>query len=72
MPTTAELLSEAKAAYHRLQIGQAAVEIRDSSGESVRYTQANASRLLGYIRSLEAEVAGTATTVQRPLRPVWG
>ena len=71
MATTAELLAEAKTAYHRLQIGQAAVEIRDSSGESIRYTQANASRLLGYIRSLEAEIAGTTCLVNRPLRPVW-
>lgn len=45
MATTADMLSEAKAAYHSLLTGVAAVEMRDSNGESVRYTSANASRL---------------------------
>ena len=71
MATTAELLSEAKAAYHRLVTGAAAVEIRDSNGESIRYTSANASRLKAYIAELEGELAGTRTTARRPLRPVW-
>ncbi|RVC69777.1 hypothetical protein EN759_06640 [Mesorhizobium sp. M00.F.Ca.ET.038.03.1.1] len=71
MATTADLLTEAKAAYHRLQIGESAVEVRDATGESIRYTPANASRLLAYIRSLEAELAG-CTRVVPPLRPVWG
>ncbi|QPC91439.1 gpW family head-tail joining protein [Mesorhizobium sp. INR15] len=71
MATTADLLIEAKTAYHRLQIGTAAVEVRDSNGESIRYTAANASRLLAYIKSLESEIAG-CSPVARPLRPVWG
>lgn len=73
MATTAQLLSEAKDAYHRLQIGEAAVEIRDATGESIRYSQANSSRLKAYIAELEADLAGTSSTVRRaPLRPVWG
>ncbi len=71
MATTAELLAEAKAAYHRLMVGVSAVEIRDSSGESIRYSQANASSLLRYIRSLEAALASRPRVVP-PLRPVWG
>ncbi|UVK46828.1 gpW family protein [Mesorhizobium sp. AR07] len=71
MATTAELLADARAAYHRLQIGEAAAEIRDSNGESIRYTSANASRLWAYIKRLEADLAGTAAVV-KPLRPTWG
>ncbi|TGT90930.1 hypothetical protein EN804_06235 [Mesorhizobium sp. M8A.F.Ca.ET.161.01.1.1] len=71
MATTADLLAEAKTAYHRLQTGTSAVEVRDANGESVRYTPANASRLKAYIRELEQEVAG-CTGPTRPLRPVWG
>lgn len=71
MATTAELLLEAKTAYHRLQLGVSMVEVRDSNGESVRYTPANASRLWAYIKLLEAELAGKPA-VTSPLRPVWG
>ena len=72
MATTADLLTEAKAAYHRLLMGTSAVEIRDSNGESIRYTSANASRLKAYIAELEGELAGTSAAARRPLRPVWG
>lgn len=70
MPTTTELLAEAKAAYHELMIGNQAVEVRDSNGESVRFTRADASRLKGYIKELEAQIAeenGTAVP-RRPMR----
>lgn len=70
-PTTAELLREAKDALHALQIGQGVAEVRDSSGESVRYTPANVSRLKAYIAELTAELNQT-TRVVRPMRPVWG
>lgn len=73
MPTAAERLQEARNAYHLLMTGQSAVEIRDSNGESVRFTAANASRLLAYIDELSAEVAGEALQrTRRPLRPIWG
>ncbi len=71
MATTADLLKEAKAAYHRLIIGAQAVEIRDSNGESIRYTMANASRLKAYIAELEAELIGQPPVVP-PMRPIWG
>jgi hypothetical protein len=75
MATTADIqtrLTEAQTAYHRLITGTQAVEIRDSNGESIRYSSANLSRLRGYIRDLENELAGTAASSRRPLRPVWG
>ncbi|RWP29849.1 gpW family head-tail joining protein [Mesorhizobium sp.] len=72
MVQVAVLLSEAKAAYHRLMIGEAAVEIRDSNGETIRYTSANASRLKAYIAELEQQLAGTTAAARLPLRPMWG
>lgn len=72
MPTTIELLNEAKAAYHRLQIGEQAVDVRDADGSSIRYTAANASRLEAYIAKLQAELSGDQSRLRRPMRPVWG
>ena len=73
MPTAAERLQEAKNVYGLLIMGQSAVEVRDSNGESVRFTAANASRLLAYIDQLSAEVSGEALPrTRRPLRPMWG
>lgn len=69
--TTAEKLTEARAAYHRLMMGEQAVEVRDSNGESIRYSQANASRLKTYISELEQELAGTVVS-RGPLRPYFG
>ncbi len=64
----ADRLAEAEAAYHALQIGKSAVEIRDQSGEAMRYTPANVSRLKQYIAELKAEIAGSSP-VRGPLRP---
>ena len=71
MTTLAARLVEAESAYHQLVIGGQPVEIRDSSGESIRYTMANASRLKAYIAELKSQIAGQATR-PGPLRPVWG
>ena len=39
MPLTLQQrLTEAEEAYHRLQIGESAAEVRDSNGESVHIT----------------------------------
>lgn len=67
----AVLLAEARAAYHNLMTGTSVVEVRDSTGESVRYSVANASRLKIYIDELAASVAGTTRTITKPLRPFW-
>lgn len=76
MPLTLqERLTEAEAAYHTLQIGGGVAEVRDSNGESVRYTQANASRLRAYIMELKAQIAAEAAgkPQQRgPLNPIFG
>lgn len=75
MATTAELqayLIEAETAYRDLMLGKAVVEVRDSNGETVRYSNANASRLKSYIKELKAEIAGTSSTPHRVMRPTWG
>ena len=64
-------LTEAQAAYHDLQLGKAAVRLRDQSGEEVQYNQANRSALLGYITSLQLQLRDAqngTTSVDGPLR----
>lgn len=56
MATLTEQLAEAEAAYHRLVTGTSVVEVRDSNGEMIRYTAANASRLQAYIETLKAKL----------------
>lgn len=73
--TLQQLLSEAEAAYHSLQLGKSAVEVRDSNGESVRFTAANASRLKSYIADLKAQVLAQETGIAKrvgPMRPIFG
>jgi hypothetical protein len=43
---------------HRLSIGESVVEVRDQSGESIRYFPTTMKALERYIASLEREVAG--------------
>lgn len=72
LPSLTERLNEAKYALHLLLIGQQEVEVRDSNGESVRFSQANVSRLKSYIADLESELAGlNPARARRPLRPIW-
>lgn len=72
LPSVTERLNEAKNALHLLLIGQQEVEVRDSNGESVRFSQANVSRLKSYIADLESELAGlNPVRARRPLRPIW-
>lgn len=59
--TLAEKLVEAEAAYHDLLTGKSIVELRDSNGETVRYTAANRSSLQSYISSLKAQIAASNT-----------
>lgn len=69
--TTADQLLEAKAALHALLTGQSVVEVRDSSGDSVRYTMARVADLRAYISELETRLAGeTGSTAgaRRPMR----
>ena len=54
-PTACARLQEADLAYHALMRGQVARSVTDGSGESVQFTQANADKLLAYIRELQAQ-----------------
>jgi len=58
MTTLAEQLSEAQTAYHRLQIGEAALVFVDQNGERVEFNRASAPRLAAYITELERQMAG--------------
>jgi len=49
-------LDEAEQAYHSLMTGVSVAELRDHNGELIRYTPANASRLLAYIQSLKIQL----------------
>ena len=69
--SVSEMLAEARAAYHDLQIGKAVARARDSNGEEIQYTQADRTALSGYIASLEAQLAcptGTPSATIGPLR----
>lgn len=48
-------LDEARAALHKLEIGEAVVSLA-YNGESATYSAADAGRLRQYIRSLEAQL----------------
>lgn len=70
-PTQAEikaLLTEARAAYHKLMTGTALVELRDQNGESVRFSAINRAALYAYIQDLERLL--DAPTAVRPNRPI--
>jgi len=62
MAALAEQLTEARAAFHRLQVGESAVRFTDQNGESVEYNRASAPRLAAYINDLERQAMG----VNRP------
>lgn len=63
--TTAQLLAEAQAAYHRLVLGKAATVVVGPAGERVEYARANASLLAAYIAALQAQVAAEAGATRR-------
>lgn len=66
MATLTQRLKEAEDAYHNLQTGQSAVEVRDANGSMVRYTAANTARLKAYIEDLKVQLG------QKPARgPMW-
>lgn len=56
--TVAEQLLEARAAYHALQTGRAAVSFRDGNGEELTYARASIAKLAAYIRDLETQQIG--------------
>jgi gpW len=64
VPTTAEQLAEAQAAYHALMTGKSARVVVDQNGERVEFTAINAERLLAYIETLKL-----TSPSRGPLRP---
>lgn len=61
-------LAEAEEAYHALMTGQSVAELRDQNGELIRYTPANAPRLLAYIQSLKQQLGLIAPGSLGPAR----
>jgi hypothetical protein len=61
-------LQEAEQAYHHLMTGQSVAEFRDQNGELIRYTPANAGRLLAYILSLKSQLGLVAPGSMAPGR----
>ena len=57
MPTTQDLLTEAEAALHSLQIGKAKVSV-GYGDRRVEYTPASIPKLQAYIAQLKAKIAG--------------
>lgn len=57
VPTTAEKLVEAEAAFHNLMVNGAVRVVVDQNGERVEYTSVNAGNLLRYINDLKAILA---------------
>ena len=64
MPTTQELLDEAKAARHKVVVGKARVSV--GYGDTrVEYSAANLKELNRYIRGLEAQLRGRSPVRNR-------
>lgn len=66
MATNAELLEDAKKAYHNLVTGKSPREVVDQNGERVSFTAANKASLAQYIQSLESLV--NTGNSNRPMR----
>lgn len=49
-------LADAEEAYHQLATGRAVVELRDSNGETIKYSQASIRLLTTYIASLKRQL----------------
>lgn len=64
-----KLIAEAEIAYHKLQLGQALVEITDQNGERVRFAPANSQRLYLYIQQLKAQLPVEQLSLTPPNGP---
>jgi hypothetical protein len=60
--TKAEMLAQARVAYHQLHTGGMPRVVVDQNGSRVEYAAANKQNLYGYIQALEAEL-GCATGI---------
>lgn len=77
LSTPCQRLQQADQAYHDLMRGARVRSVNDENGESVAYTQADAEKLLGYIRTLAGQcpsyvpTALGATQYRSPMRFVF-
>lgn len=58
VPSLVDRLAEAQLALHRLQIGQAFVEVTVASGSTTKFTPANRDQLQSYIQQLQDQIGG--------------
>lgn len=65
--TLQDRLNEAEQALHDLAIGKSVAELRDSNGETVRYTVANRGALNAYIADLRRQLGLGELGPMRPL-----
>jgi hypothetical protein len=61
VPSLTDMLADAQLALHRLQIGQAAVEISVAGGYTTKFTPANIDKLQAYVQQLQDQIAGVNT-----------
>jgi hypothetical protein len=66
LSTACQRLQQADQAYHDLMRGAKVRSVQDENGESVAYTQADADKLLGYIRTLSVQCTAYVPTALGP------
>lgn len=57
-----DLITDATAAYHELQLGRAPRVVVDANGERVEFTQSNRQELYRYITQLQSELDALTIT----------
>jgi hypothetical protein len=55
-PSKMQMLNEAEAAYHQIQLGKTVVTVKDQNGEEITYGTVNRVALAQYIFQLKAEL----------------
>lgn len=68
MAVTQTMLDEAEAAYAALMTGKQVAKFKDSNGEEISYSTANANKLAIYIQYLKAQLDASLPG-SGPMRP---
>ena len=71
MATTSEKLTEAENALHDWSVGRGVIEVRDASGDVLRYSAANVVKPRAYIAELKGLLGQTGSPVTRPMGLWW-
>jgi hypothetical protein len=58
VPSLDDMLAEAEIALHRLQTGQAYVEVSIAGAQTTKFTPAKLDNLIAYVAELRAQKAG--------------